>query len=142
MCGSASVAQRPEWREACQGGGIVARSDLTPLRSTVLPHGVAVDSASLRIFLTAGVGMRVGLNPCQTCVGWTPSRTLAFHCLNKLPECLNLTGCACLRHHRARGDGTSAPRAASSQAGAGAYHAAAQKRLLLRRARGGTNADG
>ena len=135
--GGRRAAQRPEWRAACRGGGVVLESDLPPLPFTWLPHGVRVESPLLRVFLTNGVGLRVGLLPCQACQGWTPSRTLGFHCLTKLPECLNLTRCACLHQpappRRRSGGGTSRARA-PSQAGAGAYHAAAALNRPHRRA--------
>lgn len=97
-CGSTWEARHPKWRAACAGAAIVDEADL-PYRLPYRVHdnGVIVrGSGGLRVFLSNGVGLRVSSQPCRTCSDWDVRRTMALHCLTKLPSCLNLSLCSCL----------------------------------------------
>ena len=77
-------------------------SGLPRLPTFATRFGVVLIAPQLSVLLTnelmvINAGYRRGGRPCARC-DWSPDNgTLALHCSGKLPECLDLSQCRCLR---------------------------------------------
>lgn len=110
-CDARSLKIHHNWRnDACRGSGVVSDFDLPPLHAMRHEHGTRIVTPLLTVLLSDGVGMRSGKWPCRPdrCGKMlVDNKTLAVHCLDKQPKCLNITNCRLrLERHRAE-QGTS-----------------------------------
>ena len=99
--GARTDGHRKEWQQACADAGVLFYHELPRLDVRQVEHGTMLGSSHLRVVLFGSKGARTSRLPCTFGCTWDVTTTLAFHCLTKLPQCLDLSRCTCLTSNKA-----------------------------------------